>query len=160
MKETYFELPIYSCSQEALVERVTKTARKSMATVRDYGNGFWQEQLADEIRRHLIPIRFNELVGSIEVHVKGSQLRADYWFTDKKKIVIGSRSKGAIRPIGRLIENHYKSSRLSSSEIFDDFSQSLKRRVNEHSRIKRRFVDYSIFDRCGPFIDWRSILTL
>lgn len=160
MNETYFELPVYSCNQEALVERVTKDAEKVMAGVRGYGNGFWQEQLADEIKRHLFPIRFNELVGSIEVHVIGSQLRADYWFTDKKKIVIGSKSKGTIRPVGKLIEIHYKQSRLSSLEIFDDYRKKLEKRVKEHSRLKRRFVDYSVFDRCGPFVDWRRVLNL
>lgn len=160
MNETFFELPVYSCSQETFVDRVTKEAEKVMAGVRDYGNGFWQEQLADEIKRHLIPVRFNELVGCIEVHVMGSQLRADYWFTDKKKIVIGSKSKGTIRPIGKLIEKHYRSSRLSSSEIFYDFRKTIETRVKEHSRLKRRFVDYSVLDRCGPFIDWRRILKL
>ena len=160
MNEPYFELLIYSCSQEAFVERATKEAEKVMAAVPDYGNGFRQEQLADEIKRHSIPVRFNELVGYIEVHAVGSELRADYWFTDKKKIVIGSKSKGTIRPIGKLIEKHYRSSRLSSPDIFDDFRKTLETRVNEHSRLKRRFIDYSVFDRCGPFIDWRRILEL
>jgi len=68
--------------------------------------------------------------------------------------------KGTIRPIGKLIEMHYKHSQLSSSEIFYDFRNTIETRVNKHSRLKKRFVDYSVFDRCGPFIDWRRILNL
>ncbi len=160
MKETYFELPVYSCNQKEFEKHVTEKAEKVMANVTDCDNGFWQEQLADEIEINLIPVRFNELVGCIEVCVAGSQLSADYWYTDKKRIVIGSKSKGTIRLVGKVIECHYTYSKLSSSEIFEDFRSALEYRVSDHPRLKNRFIDYFVFDRCGPFIDWRRILGL
>ncbi len=158
MYETYFELPVYACDQDQLIARVTKSAEKVMADVPDYGNGFWQEQLKNEIETKITPVQYNETIGCIIIHVVGTQLRADYWFTDKSRIVVGSRTKGTIRPVGKLIECHYNSTALSSPEIFSDFRGALEARIAEHSRLKRRYVDYSAFDRCGPYIDWQSIL--
>lgn len=104
MKETYFEILVYTCRQSQLVERVEREAERVMADVPDYGNGFWEEQKESEIQRHLYPIRFNEVVGTIEVHKLGTQLRADWWFTRKKRVAIGGRSRGEIRYIGKLLE--------------------------------------------------------
>ena len=84
MKERLFEIPVYSCSQSEFVARVHADAAKSMASVPNYGSGFWEQQLQEEVQRHLKPVRWNELVGSIEVYAMGSQLRADYWFTEKR----------------------------------------------------------------------------
>ncbi len=160
MNENYFEIPVHSCSQECFFERVKNNAEKVMAGIPNNGNGFWEEQLEDEINRHLYSVSYNEIIGSINVYAMGSQLRADYWYTNKKSIVIGSKVKGTIEPRGKLIECHYKASNLLSVEIYEDFRRKLEKSVNEHFILKKRFVDYSTFDRCGPFIDWRKILNL
>ncbi|MFT5427056.1 MAG: hypothetical protein ACI9ZT_002012 [Gammaproteobacteria bacterium] len=75
MNDTIFEILIYSCTQDELVTRVIEKADKNMANVPDYGDGFWQVQRQDEINRHLKSVRYNELIGCIEVHPLGSQLR-------------------------------------------------------------------------------------
>lgn len=160
MNETYFEIFVYTCRQTELVERVEREVERAMADVPDYGNGFWEKQKESEIQRHLYPVRFNEVVGSIEVHRLGSQLRADWWFTGKKRVVPGSRSRGEIRYIGKLLERSYSRTRKSSAEIFEDFRGALGVEVGSNSRLKRRFVDFGAFDRCGPYIDWRAILEL
>lgn len=129
-----------------------------MATVPDYKNGFWQEQRDQEIRRHLKPVRYNELIGCIEVHTIGTQLRADRWFTDKKRIVVGSQQKGVITWRGKLLEKHYSRSKLSSPNIFADFRKALMSAIGDSPSLKNRFIDLSAFDRCGPFVDWRALL--
>jgi len=160
MNETLFEIPIYSCNQSEYVARVEAEAAESMASVPNYGNGFWEKQRQDEIQRHLKSVRFNELIGCVEVHVMGSQLRADYWFTIKKRIVIGSKDKGVIKPKGKLLEKHYSRSASSSLDLFHDFRKALLQRINQHSRLKKRFIDFDAFDRCGPHVNWRAILKL
>jgi hypothetical protein len=160
MNEAYFEILVYTCRQAELVERVEREAGRVMADVPDYGNGFWEKQKVSEIQRHLYPIRFNEAVGAIEVHKLGSQLRADWWFTGKQRVVVGARSRGEIRHIGKLLEKNYNRTRKSSAEIFEDFREALGLEVRGNRRLKWRFVDFEAFDRCGPYVDWRAILGL
>lgn len=160
MNETYFEILIYTCSQAQLVERVEREAERVMADVPDHGNGFWKKQKESEIQRHLYPIRFNELVGAIEVHKLGTQLRADWWFTRKQRVAVGGRSRGEICYIGKLLEKSYNRTRKSSPQIFKDFREALGIEVLADRRLKRRFVDFDAFDRCGPYVDWKAVLGL
>jgi hypothetical protein len=155
-----FELPVYTCTQEQLVEHVTAYVDRQMADVPDFGTGFWQQQRQEEIQRHLRPVRYNELVGCVEVYSLGTQLRAGLWFTDKKRIVFGSPNRGRITSWGKILEMHYDHSDLSSVEIFNDFRDSLVAVVKRSRLLKRRFVDFNAFDRCGPFVNWRAVLNL
>jgi hypothetical protein len=160
LNDTYFEVLVYSCDQDAFVAKVTTDVDNYMAIVPDYGNGFWQQERDEGIKRELKPIRYNELVGCLDIYAFGSQLRADYWFTDKKRVIAGARVKGTIRPCGKLIEKRYSHSNLSSPEIFADFRAALNAQVRRHSRLRNRYVDFGAFDRCGPLVDWRAVLKL
>lgn len=157
---TYFEILVYTCDQDIFLDHVTKKAKKEMASVPDYGNGFWQEQLNDSIKRKFKPIRYNELIGYVVVYPLYWQLRADYWFTDKKRIVIGSKEKGVITHRRNILEKNYKSSSLTSPEIFCEFRGELDDEVRKHWELKNGFVDFSALDRIGPHVDWRSVLKL
>jgi hypothetical protein len=138
---------------------MTAQVEADMEKVPKLDTQIWQDQRDDELKRRLNSIRFNEIIGYIEVHIVGSQLRADYWFTDKSRIVLGSRSKGRLTWRGKLLEKHFPPHReLSSSTIFEDFRKSLHRAVGESDRLRKRYVDFTAFDRCGPFIDWSSLI--
>jgi len=91
-----------------------------MSSVTNYENGFWEEQLKDEYNRHIKPVRFNQIVGAIDIYVIRNQLRADYWFTNKKRIYIRSQNKGRIYWQGKLLERDYRGESLSSSEVFKE----------------------------------------
>lgn len=106
------------------------------------------------------PALYNDVVGCVEVHTIFTQLRADYRFTDKKRILHGSRHRGIIRHVGKLIEPDYAMCGLSSFEIFRDFRQRLLDAVNRTARLKERHLNVEAFNRCGPCIDWRSLLKL
>ena len=161
MNNPYFEILIYSCSQSQFLDHITKETEKDLVSAGiNYGNGLWKQMRQKEIKRRLKPVRYNELIGSIEVYPFGSQLRADYSFTDKKRIYIGTKVKGIIKRKGKFLEKRYGHSKLTSPEIFRDFRDALERRVKESRRINSRYVDYSAFDKCGEFIDWRKILNL
>ena len=86
INDTIFEVPVYTCNQKQANARISKQVDKNMRNVPDYGTGFWEEQRDSEFRRRCGPIRFNEIIGFIDVHIVGSQLRADYWFVDRKRI--------------------------------------------------------------------------
>lgn len=160
MNETYFEILVYIRRQEQLNLRVENEAERVMADVPNYGNGYWDKQKQEEIQRHLYPVRFNEIVGAIEIHNVGTQLRADWWFSSKQRIVPGARSRGEISYVGKLLEIDYDRTEMVSFEIFDDFRKNLKQEIERNRRLKKRFIDFDAFDRCGPFVNWRAILGL
>lgn len=124
------------------------------------GSDTWKKQREDEIQRQLHPVRYNELVGAIEVHRVGTQLRADYWYSEKERVIAGSKQKTPIRWCGKLLEKHYGQTKMSSHEIFSDFRAALIAAISGSGRLKRRWVDLEAFDRCGPHVDWRGVLEL
>ena len=157
--DTIFEIPIYSCSQAQFNERITNQVDKHMHGITNYGNGFWEQQREQELHARLGPTRFNEVIGYIDIHVLGSQVRADYWLSNKAKIVIGTKTKGRITPRGKLFEAHfYPKGQLNSIEIFHQFRKSLERVIRDNQLLKDRHIDFAAFDRCGPYIDWANLI--
>lgn len=146
------------------------------------GAEHWTEEKICEVRDRLLerkawfsngyPVRYNELVGCIEVHSVFTQLRADWWFAVSKKsttgredsrratIRIGSNIKSIIRPRCALIEPCYSQPYRTSLEIFQDFRRLLEQAIKGNSLLRRRWVDFDAFDRCGPLVDWRAALSL
>ena len=157
---TAFEILVYSADQTEVQKRIEQLADKAMAIVPGKGTEFWQKQWDDTVDRRWRTSLFNELIGAIEVHLVETQLRADYWFTDKKRIVVLSSARGNIGHRGQILEMEYRDSRLSSTELFYDFRRKLQSAIDATPRLVNRFVNLQPFDRCGPFVDWRSLLKL
>lgn len=158
INNTIYEILVYSCSDEQFSDRIQLKAEKVMSHVRDYNNGFWQKQLEDEYREHIKPIRYNQIIGAIEIHIIHGQVRADYWFTDKKRIHIDSNNKGTILWQGKLLERNYSGEEITSNEIFNDFMASLKTEIKNTSSFKKRFIDLKSFERVGAYIDWHALI--
>jgi hypothetical protein len=74
--DTYFAVLVYPCNQERFVAKVTADIDKYRATAPDYRTGFWQQQGDEAIRSQFMPIRYNTLVGCIDIYVLSDQLRA------------------------------------------------------------------------------------
>ena len=161
MNNALFEIFIYTCTQEQFVDRVRSDVESWFTDhVSKTNVSIWQQGRDEEIQRHMKSVRYNELVGCIEIYAQGSQLRAGYWFSEKKKIIVGSRERPVIKWRGKLLEKHYRHTRLSSPAIFHDFRNSVAHAASQRKRLEPRFIDFAAFDRCGPFIDWRQVLQL
>ena len=158
INNTVFEILVYSCSDKQFSDRIRLKAEKVMSHVRDYKNGFWQKQLEDEYNRHIKPIRYNQVIGAIEIHILHGQVRADYWFTDKKRIYIDSKNKGTILWQGKLLERNYSGEKLTSDEIFKDFMACLKTEITNTSSFKKRHIDLKSFERVGTYVDWCALI--
>jgi hypothetical protein len=175
INETLFEILVYSCNQDAFLEHVTADVHKQLLRYpfgplclvratdpvqQQRDEDLRKEMQEKEIERRLKPVRYNELVGCIEVHSVVTQLRADYWFSEKERIVVGGKTRGTIRWQGKLLEREYDGSLQTSSDIFKDFRGHLVRAIKGDRRLSRRHIDFEAFDRCGPFVDWRAALGL
>lgn len=188
MNNTLFEILVYSCDQKTFHDHMVGSvehpirqhaARNSLSAL---GDEPWTEEKICEFRDKCLerqawfsggyPVRYNELVGCIEVHTVCTQLRADWWFAISKKsttgsedsrratIRIGSRIKSIIRSRDVLIEPCYAEPYLTSLEIFQDFRGWLGQAIRRNSLLRKRWVDFEAFDRCGPLVDWRAALGL
>jgi hypothetical protein len=125
--DTLFEILVYSSDQKEFLAAVTAKVDTQLIAytfspllghaadpVQQQRDEKLRTQMRDkEIQRRLRPVRYNELVGCIEVHSVCTQLRADYWFTEKKRIVVGTETKGIIRWCGKLLEKEYGRSSVS-----------------------------------------------
>lgn len=159
VNRTLFEILVYSCTQEEFNRRATEEVDRFMNDVPKYEESFWQEQRQQELQARLHPIKYNEVVGSIEVYALGTQLRADYWFTEKSRIIIGSGTARRIRWMGKLVECRFSSQELSdATSIFRKFRKALDSAIGDTRSLKGRFVDFDAFDRCGPLLDWASAI--
>jgi len=123
-------------------------------------DGILKQMVEKQFRRQWRDVRYNELVGCIEICTVQTKLRADYWFTTKKRVVVGSDTKGNIEFRGRLLEKEYGHSTLTSEAVFQDFRAALQCEIEDNSLLRRRYIDFRAFDRCGPLVDWRGALQL
>ena len=171
--DTLFEILVYSCDQRTFEAAITAKAERQLipstfAPLLRVVNLAQPQQMDDmrkkmvdnQVRRQWKHVRYNELVGCIEICTVSTKIRADYWFTDKKRIIAGSKIKGIIGFQGGLFEKEYGRSTLTSREIFQDFRAALEYEVKCNPQIRRRFIDFRAFDRCGPLVDWRDALQL
>jgi len=168
---TLFEILVYACDQQAFVAAVTAKAERQLFSPTSWPPlGYATEQELDDMRKQMLDrtvaaqmkcIPYNELVGCIQVVTVGTKLRAKYSFTDKTRIIIGSEIKGTIR-LQRppLCEKDYGRSTLTSKQIFQNFRAMMGGAARRNHHLRRRYIDFRAFDKCGPFVDWRMALEL
>ncbi|MGA2071562.1 MAG: hypothetical protein ABSG97_09455 [Sedimentisphaerales bacterium] len=97
--------------------------------------------------------RFNEIVGHIRLFFLGYQIRGELWLVNVKRFVKSRRKTFFHQPGFRPEVNISISS--SNQEIFDCIIKLLNR---VRPRFKGRFIDSSIIEQIGPYIDWNSLL--
>jgi hypothetical protein len=98
--------------------------------------------------------RYNEIVGYLRLHFLGSQVRAEYWRVEVKRIVRTRRKQIEFRD-WKLAPETELPMEGSSEEIF--------RAVLEHvedcrKELGKLHLDSSALDTLGPYINWRGLL--
>jgi len=98
--------------------------------------------------------RYNEIIGYLRLYFLGTQVRAEYWRVNRKRIVRTRRKifqfwTWKVAPETELPVNG------SSAEIY--------KAVQEHvescrAALKGRFVDTRQLTTIGHYIDWRALL--
>jgi hypothetical protein len=134
-------VPIGTPNREAMIEELRQDPEKDVSfrdhMVRSYG-GMW---------------RYNEIVAYIRLHFLGSQVRGEYYAVNKKRMVRTRR---------KVLE--FSTWKLApEQEIWDSSSSEsiysvLLEYINDcRKELPRRYIDSSVFEEIGPYVDWKSI---
>jgi hypothetical protein len=125
---------------------------------RNYYRKYPEKKLAFEAHlRHKFggAWKYNEIIGYIQLHFLGSQIRGEYWRIAGKRIV-RTRHKTYSRCRDKLapeIGIPYKS---SNSEIYALVKDYLLACAKE---LEGRNIDSSQLESLGPYVDWQALLT-
>ena len=100
------------------------------------------------------PWRYNEIIGYLRLHFLGSQVRAEHWRVQRKRIV---RTRRKVFDF-----DHWKLAPETELPV-DGTSEEIFAAVMEHvqdckAELKGRYVDTSTLETLGPYIDWRGLL--
>ena len=97
---------------------------------------------------------YNEIIGFIDLHVFGTQVRGEYWRSGEKRI-IRTRKKLFKFQTWKLGGEMDLPMNGTNAEIFAVIREYVRRCELE---LKGRHVDTRSLDLLGPFVDWNSFL--
>jgi hypothetical protein len=96
---------------------------------------------------------YNEVIGYIELHFMGNQIRGSYWQDDKKRFV-KSRKKQFVYQTYKLCAEKSFSRKSTNAEIYDVVMAYVDSCRKE---LKNRYIDDSNLKGLGKHIDWISL---
>ncbi|HFK5878493.1 TPA: hypothetical protein ACGYSL_002402 [Legionella pneumophila] len=96
---------------------------------------------------------FNEIIGYIKLFVLGGQVRGEYHQVDAKRIVKTRKKIIELKSL-KLVDEIELPSQGSNHEIYTGILDYLNA-CQKH--LKNRYIDLSVFQRIGPYIDWKSL---
>jgi hypothetical protein len=160
INDTIFEILVYVCDQSSFYRRQSDRLAKVVDNC--YPNAlvpYFSVEDRDRLQQKLLqgslyPVKYNELIGAIEIHAVCTQIRADWYFTKSKHVCFSNRKKIEWRD--KLLEMG-TSPNQSSVDIFLTFRNVLHKAIKANRQLRKRFIDFEAFDRCGPHIDWHAL---
>ncbi len=169
MNETFiFDVPIYRTSrasynedQESYIDEwLYDHSGLSRAEMEDYYRTHPNQKILKSDyywRQYGGPWRFNNIIGYIRLYLDGYQVWGQLWYVYVKKVVRKPRHKilickNAGLGFGIPVDIPTKS---SNGEIFDLVMKYLD---SVRPRFKKRFIDSSLLETVGPYVDWKSLI--
>ncbi|HHC6640669.1 TPA: hypothetical protein ACN397_004601 [Vibrio parahaemolyticus] len=97
---------------------------------------------------------FNEVIGYIEIHIMGNQVRGKYWQDDKKRFV-KSRRKQFKYVTHKLVPEVSFPRSADNTQIY----QAVLEYVSHCQRyLKSRYIDQSNLTNIGKYVDWKALI--
>ena len=98
--------------------------------------------------------RFNEIVGYVRLHLLGMQVRGELFMVDANRVV-RTRKKLLIYQTHKVAPERDIPLNASNEEIFEVILQYI---ADTRQELKPRYVDSSLFELIGKFVDWKALL--
>jgi|SRR6056297_2214192 len=163
MKEDkfFFEIPIYRCTQEKFNTDYDRELNKHLDTLWPNGARYRlpknsvESAKQDFWERYGAPWNFNQAVGWLRLFVTGSQIRADLWFTNAKRLLRRPKYR-QISIMGKGFEITFES-KNSSIEIYEALLNRLLEFENSFHG-GRLNVDLECFKNIGLYVNWRALI--
>jgi hypothetical protein len=119
---------------------------------RNKANKIWR---TDDLQKQYGDVwRFNEIVGYVRLHFLGMQVRGELFMVDVEKFV-RTRKKLLIYQTHKVALERDIPLNASNEEIFEVILQYI---VDTRQELKPRYVDSSLFELIGKFVDWKALL--
>ena len=152
----FFEIPIYRCTSKDHSSLMEKERDKAAdPEIKDIAPESYKNA-KDYFDRHLwYGWRYNEIIGSLNLYIMGSQFRADYWLVKKQRFNSGITKKN-FAYAGKAFEKSIPRN-LTSAEIYKFILETLEH-VSQSKEFKRFHFDLTTFKVMGEFVDW-ALLT-
>lgn len=163
----FFDIMIYPCSENEYL----KEKKKDRLLIEKYHADQYRKAglslelssysdiVESESNYNWPPWRLNQMVGYIRLFVFGNQIRGDYYWINKKRILKNSTAAKRFYWKGHAITimglNY-----LTNEQIFDKVISRLKKLLTEKSILKNRHLDLESFSNIGPLIDWQKLLEI
>jgi hypothetical protein len=158
----FFDIPVYRLTAEIYESEQNSFIQHELSE----GGAIVQEMYRREpeqksrMEQHLWEIfggcwRFNEIVGFIRLHFFFTQIRGEYWRVTAKKIV-RTRKKCFAFFDPKVTHEEEIPQGSTNAEIFELIQKYLARAQNERN-LKKFFIDSSVFENIGPFVDWNGL---
>lgn len=97
--------------------------------------------------------QFNEIIGYVRLYFSGSQVLGEYWKIDAKRIV-KTRRKRFVYITYKIVPERDIPADSTNQEMYEIIMGYL---TEVRSELKGRFIDTSLFETIGPFLDWRAV---
>ncbi|EKT66947.1 hypothetical protein [Providencia alcalifaciens] len=151
-------LPVYRLSRDMYYKQRESYVEKSILKSPYVQNNeiiLQQESLSNHLKKCFGGCwEYNEIIGFIELHFCGTQIRGKYWRDDKKRHV-KTRRKQFIYNTHKLAYETNIHRNATSQEIELLIEQYIEKCREE---LNCRYIDDSAFTNLKGFVDWNSLL--
>jgi hypothetical protein len=153
-----FDVPVYRLSQPEYEAKQEQYVRQNLAEGEPYpdskGKLWWQTRFAENYGGFW---QFNEIIGFIRLFFYGTQIRGEYWRVNAKRLVRTRNKTFVFRELNVTFGEQIPP-RSSNKRIFNLILKYLKRAESD-CFFRGQFIDTSILEYIGPYVDWKSLLT-
>ena len=164
MRDQYiFDIPIYRIGSDGFNSEVDRAVAKRVEWIvsHDPQRRPLDRETTDRQKHSVIkesggPWQFNHVVGWLRLFAEGNTVGCHPWWVDAKRLTRKMKRKHLYLTTYSDVLGAY-----FPSETSIEIHQSLLERLTEmadRSPYKKRFVDLDVFQRTGPYIDWRRML--
>jgi len=162
----FFDIPIYRLPKEKYYKERDDYLKKNIYSGSKEHNEI-KKQLYEKcpqqeayIKSHLIQKyggawNYNEIIGWIKLHFLGNQIRGEFWYVIAKKICL-TRKKIFEWKDWKLAPEIEIPDDADNKKIFSLIKEYISD-CKKEKELKNRYVDTSLIDTIGPYIDWRSL---
>jgi hypothetical protein len=164
MRNKYiFDIPIYRKTKTEFNSEIETQVAKRIERIISYDPE--QRPLSQDVRQrqyHSViaesggPWQFNQIVGWFRLFVEGKTIGCHPWWVDAKRLNRKMRNKRLyLQTYSDVLQERITNE--SSNEIFNRLLERLIK-LSKERMYKNRYIDLDVFQRIGPFINWRKLM--
>ena len=165
MVKRFFEIPVYRLPQERYYEEMTAYIEKVMypgPPAHNAGLKRLHEKYPDikiNFEEHIRAAYggawdYNEIIGWVQLHFLGSQIRGEFWRVKAKRLVRSMKKVFEFRTL-KLAPEISIPHEADNKEIYHLINKYL---ADCRKELKNRCLDTSRLDVVGPYVDWRALI--